>query len=48
MWEQTKPAAMINDEIYYKGQMIGEMMLEDITKEYVKIKIKGNSYKFEY
>lgn len=48
MWDQKKPTAMINDEIVEKGQMIGEMTVVDIAKDYVAIKIKGNIYKFEY
>jgi len=51
MWDQQKPAAMINDEIVYKGQMSGEttvVTVVDITKDYVAIKLKGNVYKFAY
>jgi hypothetical protein len=48
MWNINHPKVMINDKILSVGDTFDDMVIVNITKDYVAVKIHENIYKFQY
>lgn len=48
MWDDQNPKVMFNDKILSVGESFGEMVIVNITKDHVEIKLHGKIYKFRY
>ncbi len=48
MWDEKTPAAVINNEIVTRGQIVSNCRITDITRIYIEIEKQGVKYRFKY
>jgi hypothetical protein len=48
MWDDQNPKVMFNDKILGVGESFNDMVIVNITKDHVTVKLHGNIYKFQY